>query len=72
MVTFARMPKWVVKLHVRFRRAFRRCLGKAFRVSDITPEGVLMLDVGPARRPYAESILVEPDFMESTRPPRAD
>ena len=44
-VTLAMAPKWVDKLPAESQDVFRFCVGRTYRVMDITEDGELVLDV---------------------------
>jgi hypothetical protein len=61
------LPAWVNSLPAESRRVFRFCVGKTYRIDEITAEGLLVLDV---RRDvdrrfggYGNDIRVEPRYV---------
>jgi hypothetical protein len=66
-VTFKLMPKWVSQLPMGSQEVFRLCIGKTYRVDEITKEGLLVLDVSTdADRKFGgfmNDIRVEPMYV---------
>ena len=44
-VRFARMPEWAAQLPDESRRVFEFCLGRTYRIEEIDPHGLFVLDV---------------------------
>ena len=44
-VTFSTMPSWVSRLPQQSQDVFAYCFGRRYRIEDITPDGMLVLDV---------------------------
>src|SRR5690606_31745047 len=44
-VRFAVLPEWAARLDDEARRIVEFCVGRTYIVEDITPEGLLVLDV---------------------------
>ncbi len=67
-VRFATLPGWVARLPEESRAVFAACLGKVFPVSEVTPDGLLVLDVSAAvdsqQGGFQNDIRVEPEFVE--------
>ena len=66
-VTLIILPSWVDRLPPESQAVFRFCVGRAYRVDDITPDGELVLDVSSDIDPlfggYANDIRVEPEYV---------
>ena len=45
MVKFKALPIWVEELPEESRRVFKFCLGRSYRVNEIDPNGLFVLDV---------------------------
>lgn len=73
-VTLAKMPKWVKALPEETRLAFITCLHKSYPVTEITQDGLLVLDVSRDVDPLLGSkfndIRVESKYVEPVRPPK--
>jgi len=71
-VLFATMPPWVERLPAESQAVFRFCLGRTYEISDITDDGLLVLDVSAdidARfGGFMNDIRVEPEFVSRQGP----
>ena len=67
-VRFATLPGWVAKLPEESRAIFGACLGKVFSISEVTPDGLLVLDVSAEvdrhLGGFQNDIRLEPEFVE--------
>jgi len=67
LVRFERMPGWVAELPEESRRVFHACLGQSFRVAEIDPNGLCVLDVSEWIDPLFEGaghdIRLEAEFL---------
>ena len=66
-VCFSSLPTWVERLPIESQDVFRFCLGKRFRVDEITDDGLLALDVSewvdPVFGGRFNDIRVEPEHV---------
>lgn len=66
-VTLAKIPKWAKTLPADTRLAFKICLHKSYAVIEITPDGLLVLDVSADVDPVLggkfNDIRVEPKYV---------
>jgi hypothetical protein len=62
------MPAWVSSLPFESRRVFEYCLGRAYRVDEIDPHGLFVLDVSANIDErfggVCNDIRLEADFLE--------
>jgi hypothetical protein len=66
-VTLARLPDWVDKLPPESQAVFRFCVGKTYRISELTEHGELVLDVSVDADAhfggYMNDIRVDPEYV---------
>ena len=74
-VQLAVLPPWVSSLPEDSQAVFRHCVGRSFRVDEIDPAGLLVLDVAAEIDPkfggFMNDIRVEPVFVRACRPPNS-
>jgi hypothetical protein len=72
-VILATLPPWVSQLPAESQRVFDFCVGRRYRVDEITNDGHLVLDVSPDTDAqfggYMNDIRVEPEYVVLTSPP---
>jgi hypothetical protein len=71
-VLLVTLPEWVDKLPPESQAVFRFCVGRIYRVSEISPEGEIVLDVSTdvdARfGGVMNDIRVEPEYVTLSEP----
>ena len=71
-VVLAALPEWVSRLPAESQAVFRFCLGRAYRVAEITEHGFLVLDVSidvdKVLGGYMNDIRVETDYVTRSVP----
>lgn len=67
IVTLRKIPDWVKSMPAETQQVFKVCLGKSYLITEITPEGFLVLDVSKDADPLIggkfNDIRIEPDFV---------
>ncbi len=68
MVRMTRLPEWVDRLPFESQEVFAYCVGRVYPVTEITPEGFLVLDVSgdvdELFGGFMNDLRVEPEFIE--------
>ena len=71
IVRFAKMPDWVTQLPEESRRIFEFCLGRTYRIEEIDPQGLFVLDVhadvDQQFGGFMNDIRLEAEFLEEVR-----
>lgn len=67
-VRFARMPEWAARLPDESRRVFAFCLGRTYRIAELDPQGLFVLDVSAdvdmRFGGFGNDIRLEAEFLE--------
>ncbi len=68
LVMLIELPPWVAKLPIVSRRVFEHCVGRTYRVDEITSDGLLVLDVREVDALFGgfmNDIRVEPRYVRA-------
>jgi hypothetical protein len=72
-VRLTTLPPWTERMPEESQRVIRHCVGRVFRVDEITPEGLLVLDVSAEVDPVfggtGNDLRVETDLVTIEREP---
>lgn len=74
IVAFSTVPKWVADLPPKTQQIFQFCRGKPYKVVDIDPNGLLVLDVSQdVDKKFGgrfNDLRIEPEHVEEIKPSR--